>query len=348
MSQMPPRRSSLWEVLDERLGLGALRYPVPRHANTLWHCLGALTLIAFGVLVVTGFILALYYNPLPEQANHSVRHIVGETGIGGFVRGLHYWAAQLMVVTLLLHLGRVFLTASYRRPREVNWLIGVLLLLVTVGIYFSGSILKWDQEAYEAMLHNMEGARFLGALGFLFSEFTRSVPMLVRLYLAHVSILPALLTLLVIAHFFLVKRHGISPSPWGASGAAPGEETFARHLHQRVGGFGLLLLGALTVLAVLLPPSLGPAPVEGIEVTKPPWLFLPFYTLENLVGLTGLLYAPLALVLLLALVPFVDRSGPIHPRARRGVLAVAIALVLLAVASGLWAWWSTPVAHVGM
>lgn len=337
----------VWKALDERLGLGAFSYPVPRHADTLWYCLGALTLTSFVILAITGFLLAQYYNPLPAEANHSIRYLVGETGIGVFARGLHFWAAQLMVVTLLLHLGRVFLTASYRRPREGNWFIGVLLLLVTVGLYFTGTILKWDQEAYEAMLHDMEVARWLGALGLLFSEFTRSVPMLVRLYMAHVSILPALLTLLVVGHFFLVKRHGISPSPWAVAGAQPAEETFTRHL-QRVGAYSLLLLGAMTVLAVLLPPSLGPAPVEGIEVTKPPWLFLPLYTLENLVGLTGLLYAPLALFLLLALVPFVDRRGPMHPGARRRVLGVGIFVVLLAVASGIWAWRSTPIAHVGM
>jgi ubiquinol-cytochrome c reductase cytochrome b subunit len=224
----------------------------------------------------------------------------------------------------------------------------VLLLLVTVGLYFSGTVLKWDQEAYEAMLHQLEGARFLGALGFLLSEFTQSVPMLVRLYIAHVSILPALLTLLVVGHFFLVKHHGISLSPWDVPGVQSAVETFARHL-RLVGAYSLLLLGALMVLAVLLlPPSLGPAPVEGIEVTKPPWLFLPLYTLENLVGLTGLLYAPLALFLLLVLVPLLDRKGPLHPGARRRVLAAGVALVLLAMASGIWAWWSTPMAHVGM
>lgn len=250
-------------------------------------------------------------------------------------------------MTLLLHLGRVFVTASYRRPREANWLMGLLLFFVTVGLYFSGTILKWDQEAYEAMLHQVEGARFLGALGFLFSEFTRSVPMLVRLYLAHVSILPTLLTFLVAAHLFLVKRHGISPSPWSAAEVTTGGETFARHL-RRAGAYSLILLGVMTVLAVLLPPGLGPAPVEGIEVTKPPWPFLPLYTLETLLGLTAVLYAPVALFLVLVLVPFVDRRGPLHPSARRRVLAAGAALALLAVASALWAWWTVPMAHVGM
>lgn len=347
MSQTPRPRSSLWQALDERIGLGVFSYPVPRHANRLWYGLGALTLASFFVLVVTGFALAQYYNPLPAEANHSVRHIMLETQVAAFARGLHSWAAQLMVVTLLLHLGQVFFTASYRRPREANWLMGVLLLFVTVGLYFSGTILKWDQEAYEAMLHQMEGARFLGALGFLFSEFTRSVPLLVRLYMAHVSILPALLTLLVVAHFFLVKRHGVSPSPWRATGLPAAEETFARHL-RLVGAYSLILLGAMTVLAVLLPAGLGPAPVEGIEVTKPPWPFLPLYTLENLLGLTAVLYAPLALFLVLVLVPFLDRGGPIHTGARRRVLAAGVALALLAVASALWAWWTTPMAHVGM
>lgn len=94
MNRAPHRRSSLWQALDERLGLGAFSYPVPGHANTLWYCLGALTLFSFVVLVITGFVLAQYYNPLPEQANHSLRHIVQETRVAGFSRSLHYWAAQ--------------------------------------------------------------------------------------------------------------------------------------------------------------------------------------------------------------------------------------------------------------
>ena len=151
-------RRTLWQNLDERLGLGAVQYPVPPHANTLGYSLGGITLICFLILVATGFLLAQYYNPLPEAANESTRYIITTAPLGRLVRGVHYWAAQAMVLAVSLHLIRAFVTAAYKRPREANWLIGVGLLALTSGLYFSGTVIKWDQEGYEAMLHNMVAA----------------------------------------------------------------------------------------------------------------------------------------------------------------------------------------------
>lgn len=130
-----PGRSGgrLWAFLNERLGLSAFAYPVPAHANTLGYSLGGLTLASLLVLVLTGFLLAQYYNPLPTGANQSVRYIMQQAPLGWFIRSLHYWAAQVMVATLLLHLIRVVVTAAYKRPREVNYLVGVALFAVTLG-----------------------------------------------------------------------------------------------------------------------------------------------------------------------------------------------------------------------
>lgn len=340
-------RGMLWRVLDERLGLSGLQYPVPPHANTLGYSLGGITLISFLILVATGFLLTQYYNPLPEAANESTRYVITTAPLGRVIRGLHYWAAQAMILAVTLHLIRIFVTAAYKRPREANWLIGIALLALTSGLYFSGTVLKWDQEAYEAMLHNMETARLLGGLGVWFAaEFTRSVPMLVRLYVAHVSILPALLTLFVIAHFALVKYHGISPSPWAAEQPAP-SESFTRHA-RRLAGYGLVLLGGLLALAVLFPPGLGPTPVEGVEVTKPPLPLLWLYPLENWFGLGAIFYGSLVLFLFLALVPFLDRRPDRLPGQRRAVVVaggVVLALILGLIALALF---GPTAAHVGM
>jgi len=127
-------RRTLWQNLDERLGLGAVQYPVPPHANTLGNSLGGITLICFLILVATGFLLAQYYNPLPEAANESTRYIITTAPLGRLVRGVHYWAAQALVLAVSLHLIRVFVTAAYKRPREANWLIGVGLLIGGLGI----------------------------------------------------------------------------------------------------------------------------------------------------------------------------------------------------------------------
>ncbi len=337
----------LWRALDERLGLSALRYPVPPHANTLGYSLGGITLVSFLILVATGFLLTQYYDPLPEGANQSVRYIITTAPWGRLIRGLHYWTAQVMVLTVVLHLLRVFVTAAYKRPREANWLIGVGLLGLATGLYFTGTVIKWDQEGYEAMLHNMESARFLGALGIWFSgTFTRSVPMLVRLYVAHVSILPALLTLVAIAHFALVKHHGISPSPWAPVQPAH-PESFSRHA-RRLAGYGLVLLGELLALAVLFPPGVGPTPVEGVEVTKPPLPLLWLYPLENWFGLGAVFYGSLALFLLLVLVPFVDRGPERLPLQRRAILAAGSLVVAVIVGLIALALLGPTAVHVGM
>lgn len=277
------RSPRILRALDERLGLAALRYHVPTHANTLWYTLGGITFLGIIVLVITGVWLAQYYNPDPVGARASVLFIQNRAPLGDVVRGIHVWTTYLVVITAALHLIRVFVTASYKIPREANWLVGLALLaLLLFGGVFTGTILRWDQEAYEAMVHNMEAANLLGAIGGFFSHgFTTSVAMLPRLYVAHVSIAPLLLALLLVVHFFLVKVHGISPTPAQADagetpgGRLPKERQTARyttHLRLMV-GYGLALLGLAGFLGVLFPQPIGPAPDPTIEVTKPPFVF---------------------------------------------------------------------------
>jgi quinol-cytochrome oxidoreductase complex cytochrome b subunit len=179
------------EVVDERLGIDALRYPVPEHANNLGWSLGGLTLVSFVVLLVTGIYLAKFYDPVPEAANQSVRDIMSDVWLGAFARGVHYWAAQAMLVLVILHLLRVIFHGSYKRPREGNYLIGVTMLALVIGALFNGTTLKWDQEGFEALAHNTELAQLLGGLGFWFTpEVSKNVPILTRLNNAHVLIIP--------------------------------------------------------------------------------------------------------------------------------------------------------------
>ena len=317
----------LLDAVDERLGLHALQYPVPEHANNLGWSLGGLTATSLVVLIVTGIVLAQFFNPMPEAANQSVRHIVTGVWAGRFVRGMHFWAAQAMYVLAALHLLRVFVTASYKRPREANWLIGVAMFALVIGAIFTGTVLKWDQEGYEALAHNLEIGRLLGGAGFWFSaRFASGVPIIARLYVAHVAIIPGLILALLGVHFLMVKRHGISPHPADPDVAGEAKEPFTHHL-RRLGAFGLFLVGALGVLAVLFPPGLGPTPVEGIEVTRPLWMFWWLFALENWVGLKGILWGSTALFGLLAAVPFIDRN-PQRWWRRRPAAMVAMAVVL--------------------
>ncbi|MEO8463020.1 MAG: cytochrome b N-terminal domain-containing protein, partial [Chloroflexota bacterium] len=301
----------------------------------------------------TGVWLTQFYHPTQSSARESVVYIMNVAPVGDLVRGVHFWVANVVMATVLLHMGRIFATGSYKRPREANWLIGLGLLGVTLALTFTGTVLKWDQEGYEALGHNVEIGNLLGAFGGWFAEdFTSSLSILGRLYTAHVVILPALGTLLLIAHFLLVKRHGMSALPAEADAAvsggpvpAKGGSTFAVHL-VRMAGFGLLMLGIATVLAIVLPAALGDRPIPGTETTKPPWMFLVFYPFEDWFGLPALLWVPAVLFGALALVPFLDRSPYRSPARRRVFIAIGVFVAVAAVALVIYALITVPQPHI--
>ena len=347
------RWRGVWEAVDQRLGLSGLAYPVPAHANGIGYILGGITFFGFLILAATGVWLAQYYHPTPATARESVVYIMNVAPLGDLVRGIHFWVSNIVMATVLLHMGRVFVTGAYKRPREANWLIGLGLLGVTLGLIFTGTILKWDQEGFEALGHNVEIGNLLGAFGFWFSaDFTTSLPIIGRLYLAHIVILPALGTLLLIAHFLLVKRHGISSLPAQADAAvdggpvpAKGGSTFTAHV-VRMAGFGLLMLAVATVLTMVWPAGLGPRPIPGTETTKPPWMFLVFYPWEDWFGLSALLWAPVLLFGALALVPFLDRSPYRSPIRRRAFIAIGTIVAVAAIALVIYALVTVPQAHI--
>ncbi len=346
-----PARRRLWRALDRRLGLSGLAYPVPEHANSIAYLLGGITFAGFVILILTGIILAQFYNPSPAQAHDSVIYIITQAPLGDFIRSIHFWTANLVVVTAILHLIRVFSTASYKRPREINWLVGLGLLAVTLGFVFTGTVLKWDQEGVEALAHNREIGELLGLWGVWFtSEFTRSVPILTRLYIGHLTLLPAAFTLLIAAHMYLIKFHGISKratpdAKVDDETVIEGSSSFIHHLRRLV-GFGLILFVVVGVLAIIWPAPLGQAGIAGEEVTKPPWMFLPFYPLEDVAGVNGLLAGSGLLFFLLALVPFIDRSPWLSPRKRRWIIIAGLVLLLVLIALGVTAWISRPVPHL--
>jgi ubiquinol-cytochrome c reductase cytochrome b subunit len=350
--QGPPgrlRRVGLW--LDERFGLSALAYPIPRHANSLAYTLGGITLGTFLLLVVTGIYLAQFYDPTEEGAHASVVTIT-EDADGAVVRSLHFWLSTIFMASLVAHLTRVFVTAAYKRPREGTWLTGVVLFLLAGGLLYTGTILKWDQEALEALEHNSEIAELFGFFGFWFSsEFTENVSLLTRDYIAHVSILPVVLTAIVGVHLLLVKRLKVAPLPWGSAEEIEGRERdetrvpFTSHL-ARIGYWTLVVLGIALVLTALRPTGIGPEGVEGIEITKPPWYFLWLYPLENWFGLNMLVIAPAVLVAGLALLPFVDRSPERDPRRRRPWIALGVLVLLLWAALTFYGFVTEPVSHV--
>lgn len=338
--------NKVWRTLDERLSLHSLAYPVPEYANTIPYILGGTTLFGFIILFATGIVMTQYYHPHPSEAHDSVTYIITQVPFGDFIRSIHFWTANLVVVTALLHLLRIYWTGSYKKPREANWLVGVALLALTIGFVFTGTIIKWDQEASEALSHFKEIGELLGGFGVLFSaEFSRSIPLLTRLYTTHITILPFLFLGLVAVHLFLVKTLKISPKPTenarAGEGYSPDQKmgTFAGHIRSMI-GFGLILLAAAAVLSYFFPAPLGLKAVPGEEVTKPPWMLLWLYPIENVLGVAGILYGGIVFFILLALVPFIDRSPWLVLSKRRGMVfglivtvAILIALLVLAIVS---------------
>jgi quinol-cytochrome oxidoreductase complex cytochrome b subunit len=340
----PSGRGGWWASVDARLALHNFLYEVPAYANTLPYVLGAITLAGLAILIGTGILLGQFYAPDPTVANQSIRSIMTQVPAGEAIRGVHVWAAHFTIIALILHVVRVYATGAYRFPREANWAVGVGLLATMLALFFSGTVLRWDQAGIEALEHNIAFAALLGVFGGWFSPaFSSHVPLLTRLYMAHVSLLPLLLFILLVAHVYLVRQHGISPHLTRADAGAA-TRTFAQHL-KKAAAYGGVMLGLSLALSVLLPIGEGAAPVSGIEVTKPPWLFLPLYGLENLFGLRGFWGAALFFVWLLA-VPIVDRDRAPGWRGRRRALGAGAAVLAVLIGLAMYAWLRQPVSHL--
>ena len=210
----------LGQWIDERVDLKGIKVSlldraVPRNL-TWWHTLGSATLAVFMVQVVTGIVLAMYYSPSPDHAHESIRYLERAVASGGIVRGIHHWGASAMVVLTVAHMIRVFTMGAYKYPREINWLLGVMLLFIVIGFGFTGYLLPWDQKAYWATQvgTNIAGTTpFIGAklVTLLRGGSQQGAATLTRFYSLHVLLLPVLLGILVGLHLFLVVRQGVAP-----------------------------------------------------------------------------------------------------------------------------------------
>ena len=275
----------------QRLGLDGLaalaaKKHVPVHRTTLFYFLGGMALFLFAVQVATGILLSLYYKPSPDQAFESVRAIMTEVDFGWLFRSIHSWSANLLIGILFLHLLTTYMMRAYRRPREITWMTGVVLLGVFMAFGFSGYLLPWNQLSFFATRVGTAIAGSVPVIGkyaLLMARGGEEITgdTLARFYALHVVILPLATIGLIGLHLFLVQKHGIS-SPEGVIRKHGGEERvpympFVPHflLRDMVGWY--LALGILAALAALFPWELGhkadpfgSAPA-GI---KPEWYFL--------------------------------------------------------------------------
>jgi cytochrome b6 len=331
----------------ERFGLQSLESlaehkKVPIHRTTVFYFLGGMALFLFVIQVITGVLLSLYYKPSPDQAFESVRSIMTEVDFGWLIRSIHSWSANLLIGVVLLHLLTTYVMRAYRRPREMTWCTGVLLLGLLMAFGFSGYLLPWNQLAFFA---TRVGTAIMGVVPvvgkdlLLLARGGENVTgdTLARFYAVHVVILPLATFMLLGVHLYLVQKHGMS-IPQAAAAKAGGPESvpsmpFFPHflLRDMVGWY--IALGILATLAALFPWELGQkadpfgsAP-SGI---RPEWYFLfMFQTLKHLpphlFGMEGevlgvLFFACCALLVLL--VPFLDfRAAQGRPRRLLNVMA---------------------------
>jgi menaquinol-cytochrome c reductase cytochrome b subunit len=209
--------------LEERSGLvGATKYflfrKVPRDTNWM-QTLGSATLTAFLVQAITGVILAFYYKPDPDKAYQSIEFITNDLTLGWLVRGMHRWGASVFIILMFLHMARVFLFGAYKYPRELNWIIGVLLLAMGMLEGFTGYLLPWDQTAYWATVVGINLNGTAPVLGPFLAQFLAGgaeigADTLSKFYALHMLLIPGAIFALIGLHLYLVIRLGVSSPPW--------------------------------------------------------------------------------------------------------------------------------------
>ena len=331
--------------VENRLHLGPLigallHVRIPSDAKTFY--LGGITLFLFGIQVVTGTLLALYYSPTPDAAYESVLSITSDVEFGWLIRSMHHWASNLMILFLALHVLRIFVQGAYKFPRELTWIVGGGLLLITIGFGFTGYLLPWDQRAYWATVVGTEIAGAVPLIGPTLLLLLRggaevSDATLARFFGIHVLVLPMLLGGLMALHLLFVHQQGLAnpkrpePRPGRTTAAHPPERLkpfFPDYILDEVIAW-YAVLAVLVILASLFPAGLEPKadPLVTPEHIKPEWYFLAVYQLLKVVPETVGVVAPVALVLVIVVLPLFDRGQEILPRRRP--IAIACAALLL-------------------
>lgn len=343
---MSVSKFSAW--VKGRLGLGSfLDHLIPSHANSPTYVIGGSIVVLGLVQGITGILLQQFYHPAPgaNAAYNTVRFIT-DTFPWNFARNLHYWGAQLLIVLVLLHMMRVYVSAAYKRPRELLWVSGTVLLVTIWLLAFTGSVLKWDQEGVEALGHNLELSSFAGALSYWFSpSFALDVPILIRLNSAHVTILPLAALLVVGAHIYLIRVLGISTPK------TPREDQekmvpFSTHVKWMI-LYGTLAFALVAVVALAVAAPLSSVGNTAIEVSKPDWYLLWIYSVENYLGLQAVPYILTPALILMTIVPALDRGPETNPRKRKTMMLLLVVAVVLFVGLMLDAALIAPKSHLG-
>src|SRR5487761_603766 len=351
-----------WLWLDDRTGLAKViepltRHPVPAETASVrkgwWYLFGVATLVSFIVQVVTGTGLALRYVPSPAHAYDSLVFITQGALLGRVLRGIHYFGASAMIIFVGIHMARVFLTGSYKFPREVNWLSGLALLALTVIMGFTGQTLRWDQNGLWSLFVGAEQAGRVPVVGTWLARFLLGGPTingetLTRIFAFHVLFVPAMIFAVMGFHLYLVLHNGISEPP--KSGRPVDPKTYRSWYkdlvtktgvpyfpdaawHEIVAGVGLIAV--LLALGIIFgPPQVGqpPDPTLIQAQPRPDWYFLWLYALLAMMRPEferwAIVLGPPIIAIVLILLPFLGNRGERSPLRRPWSIGIVVAVAV--------------------
>jgi ubiquinol-cytochrome c reductase cytochrome b subunit len=357
---------------DQRLQLAApvreiAEHPVPRSTASWWYVFGSAALVVFLLQVVTGILLALIYVPSAAEAWNSLQGLNHDVPLGWFIRALHGWGSNFMVAIVLIHMVQVFLFGAYKYPRELTWVVGVFLLLMTLGMAFSGQILRFDQDAYWGLGIGASIASRVPLLGPALVNFMLGGPIIAgatlsRFFALHVFVIPGLLIAFVGLHLLMVLKLGINE--WPMPGRVVRKATYEAQYHQltkRDGApfvpyavwkdifFAALVLASVAACAAFFGPfgpTGQPDPTIIQTVPKPDYFFLWLYALLALLPPSletpAILIGGVAVIAVLLFLPFVfgegEKSWRRRPLAVLTILLVAVSLATFTHLAGYTPW----------
>jgi ubiquinol-cytochrome c reductase cytochrome b subunit len=326
--------------LDHRTGIQTavrqfLYEDIP--ASSGWRqVFGSVAVFLFLVQGFTGALLAFNYAPTPGEAYNSLRYILTEVTGGRLIRGLHHWGSSMMIVVAVLHMIQVFLYGGYKKPREATWIVGVVLLLVTLAYGLTGYLLPWDNGAYWGTVVTTQIAAQAPVVGpyltrLLGGEGAVGVVTFARFYGLHVLLLPPATLLLIAVHIYLVRKHGVAPLP--GDERRPRKKFYpAQALRDTVAIFTAFAVLFIMAVIVRVPLEQLADPTDTSYVPRPEWYFLFLFQLLKLftgsMEVVGTVVLPGLAILALLLVPFVDRAEMVRVT-RRTVAFCFVALTVI-------------------
>ncbi len=351
---------SIGEWIDARLQLGSsiretAEHRVPREAASWFYVFGSAAFVVFLLQIVTGIMLAMIYVPSAGEAWNSLQTLNHNVALGWFIRGLHGWGSNFMVAIVLIHMVQVFLFGAYKYPRELTWIVGVFLLLVTLGMAFTGQVLRFDQDAYWGLGIGASIASRVPLMGPLIVNLMLGGPIIAgatlsRFFALHVFVVPGLLIMFVAAHLLMVLKLGINE--WPMPGRVVRKATYIQDYQELTKKDGLpfvpgavwrdLFFAAFILLSIAacaayfgpFGPSGPPDPTIIQTAPRPDYFFLWLYAVLSLLPPSmetpALLIGPVAVIAALLLLPFIsgegEKSWRRRPTAVLTILLVAVAL----------------------